>query len=207
LAQAQKIQPAAENDPRAKAIFEKLKKKYNSKTLEVDFRLTIEVPESEKVVETGKLSQQSPQYRLELNKQTMICDGKTLWLHLKSKNEVQINTVDDADDSFLSPDKLLRIYERRDFAYILAGEYVNQKRTLQQIEMKPLDRSADYSKVRVEVDKTTSDLVSIKAFMKDGSRYTVDVSRVSAGKTFPAGYFSFNPKNYPGIRVEDLRLD
>lgn len=208
---AQKLQTAAssESDPEAKAVLDKVRRHFEAyKSIEIDFSLLLEIPEQDKKVEKGKLSQVGKQYRLELPAQTFICDGKSLWVLLKDKKEVQINDVEDQDEESISPQDLLRIYERKDFAFVLVQEYPDsKKRMLQQIEMKPLDRSADYSKLRLEIDKKTGDIVSVKVFFKDGVRYTITVEKITPDKTFATTHFSYQAKDYPGYRVEDLRID
>jgi len=47
----------------------------------------------------------------------------------------------------------------------------------------------------------------IKAFAVDGARYTMDVKKFKPNLAYKNSDFIFNAKNYPGIHVEDLRID
>lgn len=199
------------SDPAAKAILEKLRKKYEGyKTVEADFKLTIEIPEEDAEIQTGNLAQEGEKYRLKLDNQAIYSDGQTLWLYLKSNNEVQINNVDDfeeEDEDFLSPKDLLRIYEKEDFIYGLTNEGYENGAAIQQIEFKPIDKDSEYAKMRLTIDKRKNQIMRIKAFAVDGARYTMDVTKFKPNLTYKNADFIFNPKDFPGVHVEDLRID
>ncbi len=204
-------QVAETSDPAAKAILEKLRNKYEAyKTVEADFDLTIEIPEEDKEIQTGNLAQDGEKYRLKLDNQAIYSDGKTLWLYLKNNNEVQINNVEDFEDEeedFLSPKDLLRIYEKEDFIYGLTNEGYEKGVLIQQIEFKPIDKDSEYAKMRLTIDKKKNQIMRIKAFAVDGARYTMDVKKFKPNLAYKSTDFVFNEKKYPGIHVEDLRID
>lgn len=199
------------SDPAAKAILEKLRTKYETyKTVTADFKLIIEIPEEDKEVQSGTLAQQGEQYRLALDNQSIYCDGTTLWLYLKSNNEVQVNNVDDfeeEEEEFLSPKDLLRIYEKEDFIFALVNDGFENGKAIQQIEFKPIDKDSEYSKMRLTIDKKKNEIVRIKAFSKDSARYTMEITKFSPNKTYKKADFMFNTANFPGVHVEDLRID
>jgi outer membrane lipoprotein-sorting protein len=196
-------------DPAAKAVFERVKKRYDAyKTLTVNFSLNIDIPEQPTIKQKGTLVQDGKKYKLDLTDQMLMSDGNDLWLFLKEKKEVQINDIDEGDDTVLSPIDLLNIYERDDFEYALVNELKNNKGQLvQQIELKPRNKGADYSKIRIEIEKSKAEILGMKAFFTDGVRYTVEVDEVIPNKTIPASTFVFQTSDYPGVKVEDLRLD
>ncbi|MEM6317020.1 MAG: outer membrane lipoprotein carrier protein LolA [Bacteroidota bacterium] len=200
-----------QSDPAAKVILEKLRKKYEAyQTVEADFKLTIEIPEEDQEIQTGNLAQEGEKYRLKLDNQAIYSDGKTLWLYLKSNNEVQVNNVEDFEDEeedFLSPKDLLRIYEKEDFIYALMNDSYENGKAIQQIEFKPLDEDSEYAKMRLTIDKKKTEIIRIKAFAVDGARYTMDVTKFKPNQSYKNADFVFNPADYPGIHVEDLRID
>jgi outer membrane lipoprotein carrier protein len=77
---------------------------------------------------------------------------------------------------------------------------------LTQIEFKPKDKKSEYSKLRISIDEKAGAIEHIKAFAKDGSRYTFSVTKLTPNKAFDADYFKFDAKKYPGVKVEDLRI-
>lgn len=198
------------SDPAAKAVLEKMKNIYESySTIEANFSLVIEIPDQDPETQKGVISQKGDKYHLQIDNQVIISDGNTLWYHLKNKNEVQINNVeeDPEDEEIMSPKQLLRIYESDQFLYALTNEGVEKGVAIQQIEFKPIDRDSDYSKLRLTVNKKDKSIMRIKAFGKDGSRFTLSINKFNPNKTMNDQFFVFDETKYKGIRVEDLRID
>ncbi len=199
---------ASDSDPKAKAILDKVRKKYEAyKSLEATFTLDIEMPEQPKESQKGKVARQGEKYRVEMGGQSVICDGKAVFLIMPSNKEVQINNLPapGEDEDILSPQSLFNFYNKGKFAYVLVNEYSQSGKVLQDIEFKPLEKNFDYSKIRMSVNKTTSEVVSVKAFGKDGARFTLSIGQFTPNKPFAADHFAFDKAKYPGYHVEDLR--
>ncbi|MFN0035190.1 MAG: LolA family protein [Saprospiraceae bacterium] len=205
---AQTPAPPEKNDPQAKKVLDKIRKKYDAyKTLEATFSLAIEVPGQPKDVQKGTVSQEDKKFRLDMPDQIVVSDGTTTWAYQKKANEVQVNNADPNDaNAFLTPKDLLNRYQKGDFLYTIADKTTEGGKVLTQIEFKPKDRNSEYSKLRVAIDEKAGTIQSIKAFAKDGSRYTFSITRFSPNKALPAGQFSFDTKQFKGVRVEDLRM-
>lgn len=200
--------PKEVSDPAAKAALEKLRKKYQAfQTMEADFTLTLEIPQQPKELQKGKIWQKGLKYKLDFNNQTVLSDGKAVWMIMPKNKEVQVNNVPDPgdDEGILSPQALFRIYERKDFIYGITNEYAANGKILQDIEFKPTDKFSEYSKLRLTIDKKTSEFVELRGFSKDGSRYTLNMGNLTSNKPLDDAFFTFNKANYPGYHVEDLR--
>lgn len=199
------------SDPEAKAILEKMRIKHEAyKSVAADFTLTIEIPEEDSEVQKGSIAQVGEKYRLDLEHQAIYSDGTSLWLFMKNSNEVQINDVDEFEEDegeLLSPQDLLRIYEKEDFIYHLINEDIENGVAIQQIEFKPTDRDSEYSKMRVTIDRKKTQILRIKAFSKDGSRYTMEVNKFMPNQKYTDADFIFDSSQYPDIFVEDLRIE
>ncbi len=205
---AQTASTAEKNDPEAKKVLDKIRKKYDAyKTVEAAFSLVIEVPAQAKEIQKGTIAQEGKKFRLDMADQTIVSDGVTTWVYQKKPNEVQINNADPNDaNSFMTPKELLSRYQKGDFLYSITDKAVEGGKLLTLIEFKPKDRNSEYSKIRVAIDEKTNTIQNIKGFAKDGSRYTFTITRLSPNKVFAAGQFAFDSKQFKGIRVEDLRL-
>lgn len=204
---AQTTAAPEKNDPEAKKVLDKIRKKYDAyKSVEATFSLVIEVPGQAKETQKGTITQEGKKFRLDMSDQTVVSDGVTTWAYQKKPNEVQVNDADPNDaNAIMSPKDLLGRYQKGDFLYAISDKTTEAGKLLTQIEFKPKDRNSEYSKLRVAVDEKAGAIQSIKAFAKDGSRYTFSITRLTPNKALPATLFSFDAKQYKGIRVEDLR--
>lgn len=196
------------SDPEAKKLLDKVRKKYNAyASMEAAFSLTIEVPQSPKEVQRGTVSQQGEQFRLEMDDQLIVSDAKTTWVYLKKNKEIQIDdAMTGGQSEFLTPKELLRRYEKGDFIYAITDRARENNKSVILIEFKPVDKRSEFSKLRVAIDESTATIESIRAFSRDGSRFSFQVTAFTGNKNFPAGHFKLDPKQYPGVRVEDLRM-
>lgn len=207
FAQTNQYTDASQSDPAAKALLDKVQKKYKAyKTMQADFTLTIEIPEEAKEVQKGKFMQSGDKYRLEAESQTMVSDGETLWLHMKNSEEVQINDVEEDEDEILSPSSFLNFYESEEFVYFLVNEFPENGVVVQQIEFKPLDEDSEYHKVRLTLNKKTNEVMRIKAFSKDGSRFSFELGKLIANPTLPEATFKMLKSECPECHWEDNRI-
>ncbi len=205
---AQDFTDSKDSDPEATAILKQLKAKYDAyRSMEAAITLEIEIPEQPKEVQKGAVSRAGQSYRFAIANQAFISDGQTLWIVLGNNKEIQINNAPEEGEATggLSPQTLFSFYEGDDFVYYLTNEMTENGRVVQQIEFKPLDEYADYSKLRMTIDKNKKEIIRVKAFGKDGTRYTFSLDNLNTNKTFPAGYFSVKKEDYPGYTIVDLR--
>ena len=197
-----------DSDPEAKAILEKMRNKYEGySSMEVSFELEIKFPEEPAEVQQITFMKKGEAYRVEMPGRKLISDGTTLWMIQERNKEVQINDVPEvADDpGILSPQSLFSLYERKDFAYFLIGQSTENGKAIQQIEFKPLTDDSDFSKMRLTVVKGSNELVRVKAFGKDGARFTVKAKKITPNKSLASSMFTFNKSDYSDYYVEDLR--
>jgi len=205
---AQTTAAPEKNDPQAKKVLDKIRKKYDAyKTVEAAFSLAIEVPGQPKEMQKGTISQEGNKFRLDMSDQIIVSDGTTTWVYQRKSNEVQINNTDPNDaNALLTPKDLLSRYQKGDFLYTITDKTTEGGKLLTQIEFKPKDRNSEYSKLRVAIDEKAGTIQSIKGFAKDGSRYTFAITRLSPNKAFAATQFTFDTSLFKGVRVEDLRM-
>ncbi len=206
---AQSAVPKSEKDSRATVLLDKLRKQYKSySAMEVAFDLEIQLPGRAVEKQSGTVIQQGKQFQVKMKEQEMYSDGKTTWVYLKKNKEVQIFEAADAlSGGFISPSDMMQMYDNGSFSYVLAEERVVQAKKYADIEFKPVDRYAEYSKIRMTVDKNSNKMVSLKVFSKDGSRFILQVKSLVPNKKYAPAMFVFNAKAVPGIHVEDLRMN
>lgn len=199
------------SDPEAKVILDKTQKLYNSyKTMEVDFTLTIEVPQDDPEIQKGKIIQSGDRSRLKLPGFLIISDGTTVWTYIEKNKQVQVSDFEKLDpdsEEFLSPKDFLKMYERGDFFYVLMNEAYEGKTPIQQIEFKPKDANSEYSKMRLTINKNNSEMMRVKVFSKDGTRFTLAINNLKSNQNYPETTFKLDMTTLPSdTEVEDLRL-
>ncbi len=199
---------SADSDPAARALLEQVRKKYEGyRNVKAQFELTLAFPNQPEELQEGMLYRKGDQYRLELAGQEVISDGEAIWFIQKANKEVQINDVPEADQDVgvLSPQSLFTIYERDDFVYVMGNKYSRGGKPVQEIIFKPLESDSDYAKLQLEINPNNAEIQTLKAFAKDGSRYTLEMKNVTPNASIPAGLFTFKKEDYPDYYVEDLR--
>jgi outer membrane lipoprotein-sorting protein len=202
------VSPRLEKDPKAKISLDLMKKRYESfSSLDISFSLEMEVAEQPRQIQTGRFIRQGVKYKWVMEQQTILCDGKSLWVILGKEKEVQINDLPDKEnqEDILSPDALFNIYKRKDLTYFLLKEYQEKGKTMQLIGFKPMDKMADYAKLELVLDKKTGEIVTFKAFAKDGSRFLFRFGAAKTNQPLPDALFQFKKSEFPGFYVEDLR--
>ena len=200
------VNAQASNDPDAKKILDGVSAKFKTyKTVKATFTYIVENA-SGKVLSTksGAVSMKSTKYKISIVGQEIFCDGTTLWTYDKSANEVTITKVDNSSNS-LTPQKLFTNFYDNDFLYKLNGEKKQGTKTLQEIEMTPTDKSKQFSKVYVYVDKAAKTLYSTKVLEPTGNRYSYTVTALTPNAALADSLFVFDAKKYPGVEIVDLR--
>ena len=88
---------------------------------------------------------------------------------------------------------------------MLNGEKKVGAKTLQEIEMTPLDKSKAFHKVYVQVDKAAKTIYSTKVLENAGNRYTYTVTSMKTNAPLADSQFVYDKSKYPGVHEEDLR--
>ncbi len=200
------------SDPKTKALLDKVKKQYEGyTTLETKFKLETKMAEQPKAdVQAGKIAQQGDRYRVDIDKEKdfIISDGKIIWQ--KAGNIVRImNASNKTSNELLSPKDLMKIYEKKEYAYGITGERAegwSAKATI--VTFKPINnRRSDYTKIEIAIDQKTNYIVSVTAFGRDQSRYKLSMEPPATNQKQDTTRFIFDKTKFPGIKVEDLRVD
>ncbi len=194
---------AKDSDPEAIKILTDAGKAYNLKNVQVAFNLKISFPGTEAKTSDGMLYQSGKSYRLELKDYIIMSDGVTRWVYLKGPNEVNIYNESNGQD-WLSPEDFLQLYKSPDLVFVLAAKRPDGTSV---IEAKPLKgRFEDYSKFTLGVKNGM--LSFINGLSSDGTKQDINITSVTNPAAMDAAkLFSFHPEAFPGVAIEDLRLD
>jgi outer membrane lipoprotein carrier protein len=194
------------SDPDAKKILDAVSTRFKSyKAVQSSFTYKVENADGKAIsTKKGTVYMKGTKYRVSFVGQEIFCDGNTVWTYDKSSNEVTITKLD-ASTTTLTPQKLFTNFYDKDFLYKLNGEKKQSGKTVQEIEMTPVDKTKPFHKVYLLIDKNAKTIYSTKVLEKAGNRYSYTVNTLKGNANIPDSKFVFNKKDYPGVEEVDLR--
>ncbi len=192
------------SDPDAKKILDAVSQKFKSyKSVQAKFSLKIENASGKNIGnKSGSVFMKGTKYRISAPGQEIFSDGSNVWTYEKSSNEVTISKIDPAANS-ITPQKLFTNFYDKDFLYKLNGLVKINNKSMQEIELTPIDKTKAFHKVLVYIDKSV--ITTTKVFEKTGNRYTYSVSNMNTTGNIADPTFIFDATKYPGVEVVDLR--
>jgi outer membrane lipoprotein carrier protein len=211
LLPAQVDQPVAGQDPAARKILERLSNQARSDyPVKVSFDYIYEfLPENQKTTESGTLVLQEDKFRLTVGESEVFCDGKTMWNHMESVNEVYISDPEDnnADDEFFlaNPSELFTLY-KEDFKYRLTRELTYEGKEYYEIDLFPSDLNKSYHTIKLLISKKDNRLFSAQALGKQGDNHSVVLRDYQKKVSVTEGTFVFDLSLNPGVEVVDTRF-
>ncbi len=172
--------------------------------MKAEFSYTLENPQAKiKETQSGSILLSGAKYKLDIAGQEVICDGKTIWTYMKEAKEVQINDVD-PDAEGIKPSEIFTMYEKG-FLYKFVDEKNVGGKVVQNLELTPTDKTKEFFKIKLSIDKSSKQIVKSIIFDKNGNRYTYSIKKFSPNFAVNAATFSFDTKKHPGVEVVDLR--
>jgi len=198
----------AQQDAKAKEILDKLSQTSKSyKTIQIDFSFTLE-NKTGNVTDTneGSVALKGKNYRLHMPAMGMevFSNGTATWSYLTESNEVNITENDSDSDETMNPANLFTIYEKG-FKYTYVGEETIAGKASQVIDLFPIDKTKEFTKVRLYVDKAKSQILKAKTFNKDGNAYTLSMKNMKTDQNLTDDYFKFDAAKYPKVQINDMR--
>jgi chaperone LolA len=194
------------SDPEAKKVLDAVSAKFKTfSSVQAGFSYKVEDAKGKAMsTKTGTIWMKGNKYKVSFGGQEIFSDGKTVWNYDKSANEVTVSNLDPSGTG-ITPQKLFTNFYDSDFLYLLNGEKKVGAKTLQEIEMTPNDKSKNFHKVYLQVDKTAKTIYSTKVLEKAGNKYTYTVTSMKTNATMADNTFTFDKKKYPGVDEVDLR--
>jgi outer membrane lipoprotein-sorting protein len=194
---------AAQKDPEAIRILSEFSKKATSApSVSIDFTF-VTTDSRDGTVNTmdGAVVIAGDKYKLSMPDNSVWADGKNVWSYLPDVNEVTITATDPDDESFMSrPSMLFTLYQEGYKVRLLektAKEWV--------IDLYPEDLTLNLVRIRLKIANTTYNLRSAEYVTKDGITVTLNAGRYDLTLRPAADYFTFNPADYKGVDVIDMR--
>lgn len=155
---------------------------------------TIAVTESA----SGTAYMQGDAYKLEVEGQQIISDGKTMWTYLPDSEEVMVSNPSD-DENIITPIKLLTTYDKD---YTMKYAKSNEK-GIKVVEMS--NPKGEFSKVTLKINETKLEIVSATIGNRSGDAFTIKIKKTIFDQNLEAKFFTFDEKAHPKVDVIDMR--
>ena len=198
-------QAFSQTDQKAKAILDKVSEKTKSYTsITANFNFIMENAEVNlKETNPGTIIIQDKKYKLNINGIDIFCDGKSQWTYMPDAGEVNISEAGSNEEGALNPATIFTIYEEG-FNYTYLGEFTNNSKQTYKIDLIPIEEK-DFSRVILEVDQNTYQIVGAVMYGTDNNLYTILVKTMDTTKTYPATTFVFDTASHPDVDIIDMR--
>lgn len=203
IAQPKQITPL---EDRARQILAEVENKFSSaKALQADFTYEFrnEVNKTKDEAK-GTFVMKKNKFKLKLANQEIYNNGKTIWTYLKDANEVSISDYTPDDDSFITPEKVIKLY-KKDYKYVFVCEFTENGKVYEEIDLQPTDRSKKVFKIRLVINKKTRSIKSWEIFEKNQNRSKYIINTIAYDVQVDDNYFNFDKRKYPNVNEVDLR--
>ena len=176
---------------KAETIIKQSQNKFKSfKDVKAKFTYTVTNPNIKKpVVKNGEVTLKGNKYKVVFTDEEMYCNGKFVWVVLKSDAEVVRSNYDPKEG--MSPDRIYKIYETGMKSRYDAEEGDNHKVTLF-----AKDEGGDIWKTELWISKTTKLVRKAIMYARNGSQYQYDMSEVKTDTGVTEDIFNLNEKSY-----------
>jgi len=186
----------SQSDPKAEQLINEVLEKVKSyENINVKFSYNLENKATNTSEETrGEVYISGEKYRLELDGNIIIYDGKKMYTIDQANEEVKISSVYD-DDSSITPSKMLTFFEDG-YNYKWDIEQNQSGRIIQYIELIPIDSEAEYKNVLLGTDKYTKNVSNVIYTMNNGTRTELKIYSFKTNEPLSENLFKFDKSKY-----------
>ena len=175
-------------------------KSYKNISIDFDFKYENEL-EDIREKKSGKIIIENEKFKLEIDDQIIVCNGKDQWIYSKETNEVQILEYDRTNE-FMNPKNLLNIYEQG-YNYRYDKEIEIDSKFYHLIDLFPNEENNEIIKISLAISKDENMVKKIEAFESNGAIYTYTVNKSRYNRKNLN--FDFDTSKYENIYIIDLR--
>jgi outer membrane lipoprotein carrier protein len=197
------VNASAQNDPEAIRILDKFSAlALSAPSISMTFNLiTTDQMEGTNNSVSGSIVLSKDKYKLDLTDNIIWFNGETSWNYLPAEKEVTITKPDKNDNSFQSrPSSVFLMYKKG-----YKNRLVEDTAESYLIDLYPEDLKSDQIRVRLNIGKTSLNLISLEYKNKDGVTVTLDVKEYNLKQKPDATSFIFSPEQYKGVEIIDMR--
>lgn len=197
----------AQQDPKAKEILDAMSAKYKSiSSFQADLSYTM-TNKTEGIDESykGKIAVKGDMYMLMMQDQEIYNDGTTIWTFLPNLDEPEVtidNNNPEAGD--ITPSSIFNIYqEGYNYLYLNSANIGGKSYDI--VDLIPIDKDAQYFKVRIEIGTKDRLLRTFTLFDREGSQYEYLITNFKSDVNLSDSYFRFDTSKLTEDQIIDIR--
>lgn len=193
-----------QDNKKAQAILDKVTAKTESyKSIRMEFTYKMENKEANiDESKEGMIILKGNKFRLIIAGQLVISDGETVWTYIAEAEEVQINSVEEDDES-INLNKILTSYSENYKSKFIKSTVENGV-NVKIIDLVPTEGKS-YFKIRLVINEAKAQILKSTIYDKNGSTYTYEISKFIANPVVSEKDFTFNASDYPDVEIVDMR--
>lgn len=195
----------AQSDAKATEILNKVAKIYKSyTTMTATFSLTTKPASGKAVTSTGTVwLKGTSKFKLDYGGQIIYCNGTYIWTWDKDDNGEVTKEKFKINDASIQPNEIFTIYNK-DFKNAYEGPTTRNGKTYEVIKMVPKKTTAQYSYIKLEIDKSTNKISRAITHYKNGTDVTIEIKTFTPNTAMADTTFEWDTKAHPKVSVVDL---
>jgi outer membrane lipoprotein-sorting protein len=194
----------AQVDPEADKLLKKVSKKVSAlPQLTATYSYSLYDKAQSKNVSSlkGTIKLSGKKYRINLGDQILFCDGKTVWNYRPKQKEVEVTNYNEAESFSLQ--YFLNQYQSQPMKSRLDGKVVLDGQSLDKITLWP-ETQQEYYQIEIFSD-VENILRQLVIHNRVGTTIYIKLADLDQKSKIYESEFIFNPANYSGVEVVDLR--
>jgi outer membrane lipoprotein-sorting protein len=196
---------AQAQDAKAKALLDKVTAKVKSySNISIDFKYSLNnAKENINQDSKGTVVMKGNQYVLNFMGVTKIFDGKKAYTIVPEDEEVTISTVDENDDSAITPTKMLTFFNK---GYKYSMDIVQNVggKKIQYVKLIPTNAKDPRKEILLGIDSKTNNIYNVIQIDKKGTKTTLTVNSFKTNQALPKNQFTFVASKYPKYYINKL---
>ena len=170
----------------------------------IDFKYTLNnAKENINQDSKGNVTMKGNQYVLNFMGVTKIYDGKKTYTIVPEDEEVTISTVNEKDDSAVTPSKMLTFFNSG-YKYSMDIVQDIKGRKIQYIKLVPTNVKDGRKEILLGIDVQTKHIYNLIETGKKGTKTTLTVNSFKTNQPLSKNQFTFVASKYPNYYINKL---
>lgn len=192
-------------DKKAKSLLDQVTAKVKSyNNIVIDFKYSLNnSKENINQDSKGNVTLKGNQYVLNFMGMTKIYDGKKTYTIVPEDEEINISTVNEKDDSAITPSKMLTFFNSG-YKYSMNILQNVRGRKIQYIKLIPTDPKDQRKEILLGIDVQTKHIYNLIETGKKGTKTTLTVNSFKTNQPLSKNQFTFVASKYPNYYINKL---